>query len=369
LQTIVEKSIEKEPSRRYQTADELAADLNRFVEGQPIKARSVGPIEKLALWARKNKALASSVATIAALILMGAIASGVAAFIFREQSIEQGKLAERNLALAEENQRERTQAISDRDQAVLSGYYADMQLAAQDWKSGQLRRMLKTLQRYVPIGKDADVRDWEWYYLLSLAHQDRRTIFGHDRGVMQVRWTKGNRVLSSSVDGVLKIRDVEGRELYSISIPGLKRFAVSPDGKQFATASDDPVLRYWNTETGQLIRAVRTELQSLIDVHWSAGSDRVVVVSGNGTDKPIVYDTTDDTIVFRPDLSRLESAQLSPDGRRLATHRNQRASVIYDVESGKIIQTQSVLSQGTIFLEPSFTNSIRVTSSRNQSAV
>ena len=337
LQTIIEKSIDKEPRRRYQSADEMAADLNRFVEGRPIKARSVGPIEKLALWARKNKALASSVATIAALVLLGAIGSGIAAFIFREQSIEQSNLAQNNLALAEENQRERMQAVSDRDRAVLSGYYADMQLAAQDWKNGQLRRMLTTLQRYVPVGQDADVRNWEWYYLLSLAHQDRKTIFEHDREMMQVRWAKGGRVLSASIDGVLKIRDAEGKELRTISIPNLQRFAVSGDGKQFATVNGSPVLRYWDTETGDLIRAVRTELKALVDVHWSTGSDRIVVVSEARNDSPLVYNTTDDTIVAKPEIAAVKYAQISPDGKWLATHRHQKISVIHDLESGKTV--------------------------------
>ena len=42
LATIVEKSIEKDPNRRYSTAGEMAADLQRFCSGQPIFARRVG---------------------------------------------------------------------------------------------------------------------------------------------------------------------------------------------------------------------------------------------------------------------------------------------------------------------------------------
>src|SRR5262249_6791762 len=46
LETIVLKAIDREPSRRYPSADELAADLRRFLDYEAIKARSVGPLER-----------------------------------------------------------------------------------------------------------------------------------------------------------------------------------------------------------------------------------------------------------------------------------------------------------------------------------
>src|SRR5262249_6315164 len=47
LETIVMKAIDKEPKRRYQSADEMAEDLQRFVNGEPIKARRIGATERL----------------------------------------------------------------------------------------------------------------------------------------------------------------------------------------------------------------------------------------------------------------------------------------------------------------------------------
>ncbi|MEW6027817.1 MAG: serine/threonine-protein kinase, partial [Planctomycetota bacterium] len=55
LETICMKCLEKEPSRRYQTAQELADDLKRFIEGETIKARRSGLITKLIKKARRNK--------------------------------------------------------------------------------------------------------------------------------------------------------------------------------------------------------------------------------------------------------------------------------------------------------------------------
>ncbi len=59
LETIVTKAIERDPTRRYASAEALAEDLRRFVKGQPIRARRVSPAERLARWCRRNMALAA----------------------------------------------------------------------------------------------------------------------------------------------------------------------------------------------------------------------------------------------------------------------------------------------------------------------
>ena len=72
LETICLKCLEKDPSRRYGTARELAEDLVRFQEGRPIVARPVGTAGRLWRWARRNPALAL---TAAALVLTFAAGS------------------------------------------------------------------------------------------------------------------------------------------------------------------------------------------------------------------------------------------------------------------------------------------------------
>lgn len=53
LETICLKAMAKSSARRYQTAGEFAADLRRFLNGDVILARSVGPLEQLARWCRR----------------------------------------------------------------------------------------------------------------------------------------------------------------------------------------------------------------------------------------------------------------------------------------------------------------------------
>ena len=56
LETIVQKAIERDPSHRYPSASELAEDLRRFVDDEPIQARRASVVERVARWGRRNPA-------------------------------------------------------------------------------------------------------------------------------------------------------------------------------------------------------------------------------------------------------------------------------------------------------------------------
>ncbi|HVX63625.1 MAG TPA: protein kinase, partial [Pirellulales bacterium] len=75
LETICLKAMDKQPSRRYQTAEELANDLSRYLRGEPITARRAGALERAWKWTRRNP-----LAVAACLAVALAFAGGAALF-------------------------------------------------------------------------------------------------------------------------------------------------------------------------------------------------------------------------------------------------------------------------------------------------
>ena len=71
LETICLKCLQKEPAKRYATANDLADDLHRFLNNEPIKARPVSLIERAVKWAKRRPQVAALLGTIFVLIVGG----------------------------------------------------------------------------------------------------------------------------------------------------------------------------------------------------------------------------------------------------------------------------------------------------------
>jgi hypothetical protein len=85
LETICLKCLQKEPRRRYTSAAALTEDLGRFLRGQVVEARTVGPLERAGKWMRRNKWIASLTAAAVFTLLAGTVVSLLFALEARRQ--------------------------------------------------------------------------------------------------------------------------------------------------------------------------------------------------------------------------------------------------------------------------------------------
>lgn len=169
LETIVLMAIDREPSRRYQSATEMAADLRRYLDDQPIVARRATLPEQLALWRRRNPALAG---TIAALLVV--LVAGVTATSWKWREADQQR------AVA---QTQTIEARTQRDEARWQNYRANLTAAS----SALELRNAESLKLAIDAS-ETEFRGWEWHYFRN---QLTRWVAEFDANVLDVKVVAG----------------------------------------------------------------------------------------------------------------------------------------------------------------------------------
>ena len=111
LETIVMKCLEKNPTRRYRTAQALADDLRRFELGAPVVARPIAPWGRAWRWARRNRvvaALSTALSLLLVIVTITAVAAAFAINALRQQALFHEERAVANLHEAQ-GERERAE--------------------------------------------------------------------------------------------------------------------------------------------------------------------------------------------------------------------------------------------------------------------
>ena len=103
LETIVLKAIDKEPARRYVTAQEMADDLQRFLANEPIQARRPSVVEYVAKWMRRHRSLVRTGMVSCLAILAISVTSALLVYRAYEREKAEHAIAEQNADEAEKN--------------------------------------------------------------------------------------------------------------------------------------------------------------------------------------------------------------------------------------------------------------------------
>ncbi len=286
IETVCQKCLEKEPAQRYSTAESLAEELGRFLEGKPVVARPISLAGKVWRWCRRNPRLAALTGVALSSLLLGL--AGVT-WQWRRAEVE-ALLARRN------------------------AYAADMNLVQQALDDDKLSSAREQLKRHQPIEKSTihnpqsamNLRGWEWRYLWAQCRGEERSIMHQFTNAI---WA----------------------------------LAFSPDGKWLAVGQENGAVALWDAVTRQPVtelpvagRYVRYKALDFSPegrfLAWGSRED-------SGAAFVTLWDLTAQKEMARfPHSSNLVvSLAFAPDARWLATLAEDGALRIWDVASNQVL--------------------------------
>jgi tRNA A-37 threonylcarbamoyl transferase component Bud32 len=238
LQTITLKCLEKRPERRYASARELAAELERFLNGEPIHARPISAMDRLWRWCKRRPKVAGLTAAVVLMALFIAIVSPLVAL--RQESLRRDADKRAQEAQAARGQARTSQSKAEKRERVANRYLYDahMNLAMLAWEEGNVPRVRQLLDLHLPQSDEDDTRTFVWYYLHNLCETKHVRVLNHGAPVSCVAFSPDSATLaSSSADGIVRLwNPTSGQSKLTIRTRALGSSAVdfSPDGTTLA---------------------------------------------------------------------------------------------------------------------------------------
>jgi WD40 repeat protein len=326
LDWIVMKALEKDRVRRYDTANGLAMDIERHLNGDPVEARPASAAYRFQKMVRRNKlAFAAGSAVLAALVI--GLGVSTVSVIQTKRALGRAVVAENaettlrkeaQSTLAASDFLEATRLIEANNGAEAIAYL--LRILRTDPDNSAALARLPTLMTYhtwmVPTVK-----------------------MEHEGWVISVHFSRdGTRVLTGSADHTARVwnarngQPMTGPLLHSDDV-GSAQF--SPDGQRIVTASHDQTAQVWDAQTGLPLTKPMKHDQSVRSAQFSPDGQRIVTASWDGTAR--VWDSHTGEPLAKPlqHGNPLNYAEFSPDGRRIVTASADQTARVWDAQTGQ----------------------------------
>ncbi len=227
LGAIINKSISFSPADRYASMADMVADLRRFLNGEPVKARPASWCRRYAMWLRRHPAVAawSHAAALLVFLLFCSILWGYAG------ENKQRRMAERNAAIADTALQEIFASMADRDAGddtlwrptkadtqllqQLMPYYEEIAMVA-DNKGNKMAEACQTLAIIALQTKDYVTAEQYFSRALSLSPDLSAAYFRNLNGLCsalyeQKRGKDADKLLKDAVAQAGLVKDIDAR--------------------------------------------------------------------------------------------------------------------------------------------------------------
>ncbi len=319
LETICLKCLRKDPRQRYPDAAALLDELRRFERHEPIQARPVSFLEKASLWSRRNPALAGAIGLAFLLAFAGTL--GI---------IVQWRRAER-LRFRAEDQARRAEAFSV--DASLQAYAADMRVASDAFRDGNLGLARDRLNAWIPRPGTVDRREFTWRYLSREVESQSLGVIGRlDWIVTSVACSSdGQWFAAAGMNSPAKVWNA-GTLAFAASFTnriGTWQVGFMPNGQHLLVGGADGWVRIYSWPQARWVAEFPGQTFSI-----SADGRRMVTCAGNPnqwevspgmvrlwelTSDPATWATISATPKWTSATADLVRATVSPDGQRVVT--------------------------------------------------
>lgn len=303
LDWIVMKALEKDRNRRYETAAELALDVQRYLNFEPVKAAAPSSMYRFRKFARRNKAAISVAAIILLLLSVGSVVStwlAVKATIAQktaDQLARESKKAKEHAEVREQYANEQRNLALTSSHALRQNLYAsDMYQAQQFLDADNIAKSRELLLKYIPTNIGAeDLRGFEWKYLWDRCRGDELYVFENlSRPVGAVAFSRDGKMLAGfSSNGKVGVWNVDTRMPIALldadveTWPGNLRVKFSSDNRFLIAGRNSgrwnnmkrAKLIVWRTDTWEQSACLKEVGFPLIE---QESSEKFVAYNGQG---------------------------------------------------------------------------------------